>query len=367
MNRHLMARFGKFCSLAIALIVVSPVQADNFAGSYNPMVEYDDNISDGVTILQNYSTTLVVSTKDANGDRTVTISDGNDSVVIDTIESESGRRIYNPQRPVAYPGWNLLDFTMVSDGVNKAFAMVGQEDYNPLDIGFIVGSWSDISPVLSPNDFAGSWSINFYGDTNLRDVPEGISPSGVLSATISESGENEIFVSGSSLEGDPYSFVMQVSGNAARLVNPPVTSSAAVCHTLQITSDGSWGSGYMVATELEDESDVSITILLAVPPGDLNGDGNVDNLDITPFIYALTNGEAAFEAQYPDGAYWAADCHGDGNVDNLDITPFIDLLSGGGEAIPEPATLSLLVLGACLVVTGARKYPGVCTGFPARE
>ena len=80
-------------------------------------------------------------------------------------------------------------------------------------------------------------------------------------------------------------------------------------------------------------------------PGDVNGDGNLDNLDITPFIYALTNGEAAFEAQYPDGAYWAADCHGDGNIDNLDITPFISILSGGGDAVPGPAALSLLALG----------------------
>ena len=37
-------------------------------------------------------------------------------------------------------------------------------------------------------------------------------------------------------------------------------------------------------------------IVFAVLPmlGDVNGDGNVDNLDITPFIYAMGNGEAAF-------------------------------------------------------------------------
>lgn len=350
MNIRLMVKLGKFCSLAIMLIVVGPVQADRFAGTYNPMVEYDDNISDGVTILQSYSVTLVVSTKDANGHRTVTISDGNHSVEIDTIESASGRRIYNAQRPVAYDGWNLLDFTMVSDGVNKAFAMVGQEDYDPLDISFTVGSWSDLSPVLSTSDFVGAWTMASYGSWNLRDPNERISPRGLETGTVTESGPNEILITATSPEGASVSFPMRVSGNAARLADPPFTSSDGIHHTFQITSDGSWGSGYMVTTELDDESDVAITLLLAVPgPGDVNGDGNVDNIDITPFVAALTNTESDFRALYPDWAYRAADADGDGNVDNIDITAFITLLGVGGQAIPEPATIMLLTLGALVV------------------
>jgi hypothetical protein len=78
--------------------------------------------------------------------------------------------------------------------------------------------------------------------------------------------------------------------------------------------------------------------------GDVNGDGNVDNLDITPFIQALLLSEAEFDANYPDGEYWAADVNADGNVDNIDITPFIHLLTGGGQAIPEPTSAALLVL-----------------------
>ena len=93
-----------------------------------------------------------------------------------------------------------------------------------------------------------------------------------------------------------------------------------------------------------------------VTPGDVNGDGNVDNLDITPFVYALTSGQGAFEAQYPDGAYWGADCHQDGNVDNLDISPFVDLLTSGGQAAPEPATMMLLVVGSLALLRRRRWF-----------
>jgi len=51
--------------------------------------------------------------------------------------------------------------------------------------------------------------------------------------------------------------------------------------------------------------------------GDVNMDGNVDFLDITPFIGLISNGE--FKAE--------ADINGDTSVDFLDIVPFIALLS----------------------------------------
>ena len=245
-KRWLRAKLGTFWLLAIIMAVVNSAQADYFAGSYNPMVEYDDNISDGVIIQQSYSHTMVVSTADTQGHRTVTLSDGSNSVEIDTVESASGDRIYNPTRSVAYPGWNLIDFIMVSDGVNKAFTMIGQEDSDPLDISFIVGSWSDVSPVLCPADFAGTSSSNSYGDPNLRDVPEGFSQEGQPTTTITESGESEIVLSGSSPEGFPFSFTLGLSGNTARLVDPPVTFGGGVHHTFQITSDGLSSSGYMV-------------------------------------------------------------------------------------------------------------------------
>ena len=98
----------------------------------------------------------------------------------------------------------------------------------------------------------------------------------------------------------------------------------------------------------------TVTVVPEPTPGDVNGDGNVDNLDITPFIYALVNGEAAFNAAYPLGEFWAADCKIDGNIDNLDITPFVALIAGGGQAVPEPITIGLLAVGGVAVVLRRR-------------
>ena len=65
----------------------------------------------------------------------------------------------------------------------------------------------------------------------------------------------------------------------------------------------------------------TITFELGTPAppilGDVNRDGNVDFLDISPFILLLSGQE--FQAE--------ADIDGSGSVDFLDISPFIGLLS----------------------------------------
>ena len=55
------------------------------------------------------------------------------------------------------------------------------------------------------------------------------------------------------------------------------------------------------------------------PLGDINGDGEVNLLDVDPFISVISTGEYLCEA----------DCNEDGAVDLLDIDPFIFFLSGG--------------------------------------
>ena len=52
--------------------------------------------------------------------------------------------------------------------------------------------------------------------------------------------------------------------------------------------------------------------------GDVNGDGAVNLLDVTPFVNALSNGKYIS----------AADVNQDGNLDLLDVQPFVDLLTG---------------------------------------
>lgn len=62
-------------------------------------------------------------------------------------------------------------------------------------------------------------------------------------------------------------------------------------------------------------------------PGDMNCDGFVDNEDIDPFVLAVTQGQAAYQAAWPDCNFLHGDINGDGAVDNEDIDPFVALIA----------------------------------------
>ena len=88
--------------------------------------------------------------------------------------------------------------------------------------------------------------------------------------------------------------------------------------------------------------------------GDLDGDGDVDGVDIDPFVQILT-GNLPYDP--------AGDFDGDGDVDGVDIDPFVAALSGSGvtssalttlAAVPEPTTLAMFGL-AGLAALGRRR------------
>ena len=93
---------------------------------------------------------------------------------------------------------------------------------------------------------------------------------------------------------------------------------------------------------------LSIIHNFAVLKGDIDDDGSVNNLDITPFIAALAaEDETAFLSTFPGGNYAAADVDMSGLPNNLDITPFIGLLTAAGSnatAVPEPGSLACIAL-----------------------
>ncbi|HMO27399.1 MAG TPA: hypothetical protein PKB10_14140, partial [Tepidisphaeraceae bacterium] len=71
--------------------------------------------------------------------------------------------------------------------------------------------------------------------------------------------------------------------------------------------------------------------------GDMNDDGAVNNLDIAPFVQALTS-PASYAAAFPQVPMpLVGDINSDGAVNNLDIAPFVALLTG---ARPQATTLT---------------------------
>jgi hypothetical protein len=81
--------------------------------------------------------------------------------------------------------------------------------------------------------------------------------------------------------------------------------------------------------------------------GDLNLDGEINGLDVDPFVDVLLSGPYQIQA----------DINLDAVVNGLDVDPFVAAVVGGVQQIPEPLTL-LLAFVALGVVGGRRKWGG---------
>ena len=101
------------------------------------------------------------------------------------------------------------------------------------------------------------------------------------------------------------------------------------------------------------------TLALTALKGDVNNDGMLNNLDITPFIAALAAAdEPGFLTVFSEGNYTAADVDMSGEVNNLDITPFIAELAAAASdsvAAPEPGSLAYLVVASAIMMRSRRR------------
>ena len=79
-------------------------------------------------------------------------------------------------------------------------------------------------------------------------------------------------------------------------------------------------SGNPITTGIGD----CVSTELAILPGDVNFDGNVDVLDVVAIVnHVLGNSELGETAQV------AADVNGDGNVDVLDVVAIVNVILAG--------------------------------------
>lgn len=73
---------------------------------------------------------------------------------------------------------------------------------------------------------------------------------------------------------------------------------------------------------------VTLTRIPAIP-ADMNWDGEVNNFDIDPFVFGLTN-PVLYTAIYGYSPLYPGDVNRDGELNNFDIDAFIDCLTNGG-------------------------------------
>lgn len=227
-----------------------------FAGIHLPYAEIDsnENINDGVTIgPQPDPFGFFVSQNDSTN---YTVSFGSS---FSFAAQQVGNRIQSYPRPVVMDTWNMLDFIMLSDGTNRVFAEVGQEQSDPLDVSFLVGSWSSYTGSVTAADFVGTWSLEMYGDTNLSNTNGGFGYQTIL-ADIERIDADHVMVK----TPDGVRLPLRVSGNEAFLESPPVATATSLHHALRIRTDGQRASVYVVASETNDATDVSVSIGLGV-------------------------------------------------------------------------------------------------------
>lgn len=254
--------FNQRCSIDMSWLLLLLDDDDNkdaskdFTGTYNFSEQFDNNISNGVT-LDLSSVALEVTktnTNTINLNGTVTNPEETYSYQLPLVVKDNTATLLAHPYPIPGGSGNLLEFLLLSDGNNMVYTAVGQEHDVPTDISLGVANWLKTPNTVTTDSFVGNWSGIFYTDPNLRNTTDGFNLTN-QSGVISKVDANTISII---IDNEP--LLLDVVNNRATLANAPVTTSAAVYHAISIVTDGIGLSWYLVATELSDPTDVAVDI-----------------------------------------------------------------------------------------------------------
>ncbi len=223
-----------------------------FSGTYNFLEQYDLNISDGVSLDMGVVTLEVMRVDSDNLNVQIFGQNPDEGTYygeFPLIES------CNSATLLTHPYDNLLEVLLLSDGNNMVYTGVGQEDDNPDDISISTANWINKPASVTIDSFVGYWSGFSYSDPNIRNTTEGFNITTHESATISKVDTQTISIN---MKGEL--ILLDVTNGRATLKNTPVTTPSATYHAISMVTDGSGLSHYIVATELNDPTDVSVSI-----------------------------------------------------------------------------------------------------------
>ena len=197
--------------------------------------------------------------------------------------------------------------------------------------GNMVGAGDEVELEVLHSDTFGSY-LTFYDEVAQAFVPTdatitiednmGTNTSDLVVGNLALSGENPQFLQTADGLGEVHAHIDFLLSEEA-----------------EVNNFGAYGILFKLVTdnpELEDSTPVWLVFNYGMNPsdfdnfaipafvgddillGDVNGDGEVNLLDVGPFVNAITSGVFVPEA----------DINGDGIVNLLDVAPFIELLTG---------------------------------------
>jgi hypothetical protein len=112
-------------------------------------------------------------------------------------------------------------------------------------------------------------------------------------------------------------------------------------------------------TDVNDNAGGVSVAITSIAQGDVNFDGHVNAKDIAAMMKALANetGYAQTAGVSKSELEMVGDVNSDGKFNNADVQALIQYLKAGGgsaDPVPEPSTLTLLALGAVVLVAKRR-------------
>lgn len=190
---------------------------------------------------------------------------------------------------------------------------------NPEATGVVVYEFdiTGATDLVFSADFAAMGDFEIANDINTISASIDGSPEELLIELVVDEDATQTYTfedGGTNDENDPMTIQGVLLDNSFQNFSAPITGTG---NTLTITMffTGNGGNELIAINNILIESSKGKGDIV----GDVNCDGNVDLLDVAPFVDLVTTG--TFNAK--------ADINGDGNVDLLDVAPFVTLLTAG--------------------------------------
>lgn len=237
----------------IQLGVIETVNlGDPFVGKRTMILYGNDNIRDGFVLDAVEKVTAAISTSN-NTDYVIKAK----GISFSMTKETDNLLALNPQ-PQNQSTWVTPNAYMLSDGINGAFVMLGQENYDPLDISVRVATWTRPA-VVTGSQLAGTWNTpTWIFDNDLMD--DVLMPFETTDGTfaITDLGNNQVKLD----LGGGINWVLDIVGNSLVPTGQLAFLNSRIVHFSMVT-DGNGIAMTWIGVDTNDPTIISTRIALA--------------------------------------------------------------------------------------------------------